>query len=102
MASLSALTADTIAEAITRSTTDQQGSIYVSGGGAHNPFIINRLRSLLPHWSIRAMADLGISGDAKEAMLFAMLANECVAGKDDPSIQLGGIPLISMGKISLP
>lgn len=102
MASLSTLTADTIAEAITRTTTDQQGSIYVSGGGAHNPFIINRLQSLLPLWPIRAMADLGIPGDAKEAVLFAMLANECVAGKDDPGVRLGGIPLISMGKISLP
>ena len=102
MASLSTLTADTIAEAITRTTTDQQGSIYVSGGGAHNPFIINRLQSLLPLWPIRTMADLGIPGDAKEAVLFAMLANECVAGKDDPGVRLGGIPLISMGKISLP
>ena len=102
MASLSILTADTIAEAVVRTVGDQTGYIYASGGGAHNPFIINRLQAILPQWPIRPMSDLGIPGDAKEAVLFAMLANECVSGKEEPGVRLGGIPLISMGKISLP
>lgn len=101
MASLAALTADTVAEAIQRTAELQTGTIYTSGGGAHNPFIIKRLQTLLPQWDIQPMSNLGIPGDAKEAVLFAMLANECVAGEHNPSVKLGGVPLISMGKISL-
>ena len=101
MATLAALTADTVAEAIVRTAGTETGTIYTSGGGAHNPFVINRLQHFLPHWKVQAMSNLGIPGDAKEAVLFAMLANECVAGEHHPDINLGGVPLISMGKISL-
>lgn len=102
MASLATLTAETVAEAILRATGGLVGAIYVSGGGAHNPFVINALKELLPKWVIKDMAEIGIPGDAKEAVLFAMLANECVAGAAVPGMVLGGIPLVSMGKISLP
>jgi anhydro-N-acetylmuramic acid kinase len=102
MASLATLTAETVAEAIQRATAGQMGVIYVSGGGAHNPFVINMLKELLPQWTIKKMAEIGIPGDAKEAVLFAMLANECVAGTMQAGMVLGGIPLVSMGKISLP
>jgi anhydro-N-acetylmuramic acid kinase len=102
MATLSALTAETIAEAVRSVAADLHGSLYLSGGGAHNPFITSMLRTLLPHWAIRPMQDLGVPGDAKEAILFAVLANECIAGQSSGQVQLGGIPLVSMGKISLP
>ena len=45
---------------------------------------------------------LGIHGDAKEAVLFAVLANETVAGESDEKQSLGGLPLVGMGKISFP
>ena len=48
------------------------------------------------------MAETGIDGDAKEAVLFAVLANEAVAGEVAPGARLGGLPLVGMGKISLP
>jgi anhydro-N-acetylmuramic acid kinase len=102
MASLATLTAETVAEAILRATGGLVGAIYVSGGGAHNPFVINYLKELLPKWVIKDIAEIGIPGDAKEAVLFAMLANECVAGTMQAGMVLGGIPLVSMGKISLP
>ena len=103
MATLSRLTADTIAEAISRiPATSPQRRIYVSGGGAHNPLILTYLRQQLPGIQISPMSKLGIDGDAKEAVLFAVLANETVAGKAVAGQRLGGIPLVSMGKISLP
>ncbi len=102
MATLAVLTAETVAEAINRTTNSLQGTLYISGGGAHNPAVTDALRQRLPNWPLRPMSDLGIPGDAKEAVLFAMLANECVAGHANESLVLGGVPLVSMGKVSLP
>lgn len=103
MATLTRLTADTVAEAMLRTApTSRRRKIYLSGGGAHNPLIHRFLQENLRGWDIRQMAELGVHGDAKEAMLFAVLANETVAGKEQPDAVLGGVPLVSMGKISLP
>lgn len=98
LASLAALTAETIAEAVNAGTAGQTGSLYLSGGGAHNPAVTASLAALLPGWALHPMADIGVPGDAKEAVLFAVLANECVAGTDVTSLRPG----VTMGKISLP
>jgi anhydro-N-acetylmuramic acid kinase len=76
--------------------------LYLSGGGAHNPLVLKFLRELLPEFKIYPMDRLGINGDAKEAVLFAVLANETLAGNTDETQALGGVPLVSMGKISFP
>jgi anhydro-N-acetylmuramic acid kinase len=103
MATLTRLTADTVAEALGRvKTTNDQKVLYLSGGGAHNPLITDFLQKNLSDWTMRPMADLGVHGDAKEAVLFAVLANETIAGTFDSTTILGGLPLVSMGKISLP
>lgn len=128
MATLTQLTADTIADAILHtiippesqylernlrkdshskkinSSTGQPLSrvVYVSGGGAHNPLIIKCLMEKLPGFKIEPMHKLGMDGDAKEAVLFAALANETVAGKVKGTEMLGGIPIVGMGKISFP
>jgi anhydro-N-acetylmuramic acid kinase len=104
MATLTRLTADTIAEVLQRTISNFQFpiSLYLSGGGAHNPLIVKFLREKLPGWKIRPMKALGVDGDAKEAVLFAVLANETVAGNAEEGATLGGIPLVGMGKISLP
>lgn len=104
MATLTRLTADTIAEALHRSSSDLQFPIalYLSGGGAHNPLIVKHLKEKLPGWKIKPMKALGVDGDAKEAVLFAVLANETVAGSVAEGVTLGGVPLVGMGKISFP
>lgn len=107
MATLTRLTADTIAEAIlransTHSPITNHQSLYLSGGGAHNPLIVKYLEEKLSGWKIGPMEELGVNGDAKEAVLFAVLANETVAGSASEGAALGGIPLVSMGKISFP
>ncbi len=55
--------------------------VYVSGGGAHNPLLMKMLREKSSDVVWRSTQALGIDPDAKEAMLFALLANECVAGE---------------------
>jgi anhydro-N-acetylmuramic acid kinase len=108
MATLTRLTADSIAEAIfevtspTKEEVSSQKLLYLSGGGAHNPLIVNILKEKLPGYKIQQMKKLGVDGDAKEAVLFAVLANETVAGRVGEGSVLGGIPMVGMGKISFP
>ncbi len=104
MATLTRLTADTVADALLRTAAgESRPALYLSGGGAHNPLIVHHLKEKLPQWKIRPMKTLGIDGDAKEAVLFAALANETVAGAvPHEGTVLGGVPLVGMGKVSLP
>ena len=78
-------------------------AVYLSGGGAHNPALRAALARHLPHARFATTDELGVPGDAKEAILFAVLANEAVAGQP-VSIGAGRqrVPAVSMGKISLP
>ena len=103
MATLTRLTADTIADAIRQvPLTADKKAIYLSGGGAHNPLVVQYLRQHLPDWPMQPMDALGVDGDAKEAVLFAILANETVAGTLQEGATLGGLPLVGMGKVSFP
>ncbi len=104
MATLNKFSADTIVAAIKKSTSSNQSySVYSSGGGMHNPLLMETIQAQLPTCNFFTTADLCISPDAKEAVLFAILANECVSGGTTP---IGGgnknIPAVSMGKISFP
>jgi len=74
----------------------------ISGGGIHNPLIMERLKYYLPSVKFRDTSVLGILPDAKEAVLFALLANETISGQ--PSILNANdkTPMVCMGKISLP
>ena len=104
MASLNQFSANTIVKAIKRTVNSKESvSIYVSGGGMHNPQLMQQLKSLLPAYSFYSTESLNINPDAKEAVLFAILANETVAGGFTQFGKEGkGIPSISMGKISFP
>jgi anhydro-N-acetylmuramic acid kinase len=77
--------------------------VYISGGGMHNPLLMQNIQRHLIGITFKDTSDLAINPDAKEAVLFALLANECVSGG---SVQIGnsksGIPSVSMGKISFP
>lgn len=76
-------------------------TLYISGGGLHNPLIRDTLQQHIPAVTVHSFDQLGIDPDAKEACLFAVLANETLCGTTlDYGIE--GAPNISMGKISLP
>ncbi|MBS1511374.1 MAG: anhydro-N-acetylmuramic acid kinase [Bacteroidetes bacterium] len=102
MATLNRFTAETIADAIIK-TTPHPTHIFTSGGGMHNPLLIQHLHDLLPGYSFNTTSSLHINPDAKEAVLFAVLANECICGEGNV-IQHGikGMPNVAMGKISFP
>ncbi|MBB4804225.1 anhydro-N-acetylmuramic acid kinase [Flavobacterium nitrogenifigens] len=105
LATLTRFTAETIAEAILFAVENssfkiEDFKIYLSGGGANNPLIVKWLKELLPCPFFKSN-DLGINSDAKEAILFAVLANETVAGGDFKFNSVK-IPSVTMGKISFP
>ena len=106
LATLTRFSAETIAEAVNFAINNtsyniKDFNVYMSGGGMHNPLLVSWLKELLPCNFLKTN-DLGISGDAKEAVLFAILANETVSGGGSDFGSRRGIPSVSMGKISFP
>lgn len=100
IATLTRFTAESIADAIHKCFTASTPIIYASGGGMHNPVIMRTLQHLLPGYIFKDTAALHISPDAKEAVLFAILANESIAGKGLPGYT--NFPGVYMGKLSFP
>ena len=96
---LTVFTAQTIADCILRYFDASRLELFVSGGGAHNPFLLQLLQDLLPGKSIRNTAEIALPGDAKEAVLFALLANEAVFGEP---VAMGKNPAVLMGKFCFP
>jgi anhydro-N-acetylmuramic acid kinase len=94
VASLSYITARVITDGIHKIVGDvsKEIVIYASGGGIHNAYIMQQLQNMCPNALFKNLETLGVHPDAKEAVLFAILANEAVAGS----------PTLSMGKISFP
>jgi anhydro-N-acetylmuramic acid kinase len=103
LATLNMFTAQTISEAINKVVGDQSVyTMYVSGGGMHNHLLMEHLKQLLPSITIKSSMEIGILPDAKEAILFALLGNEAVAGT--PLLAGGNATKVAttMGKISFP
>jgi anhydro-N-acetylmuramic acid kinase len=102
LATLAAFTAKSIVDAV-RSSVGSKGAyeIYISGGGMHNPLLLRMIEEQLGK-KLKFSSDLGIAPDAKEAVLFALLGNEAVAGGQTDFGAHPGVPSISMGKVSFP
>jgi len=102
LATLSKFTSDTIADTLRNFLEDRAAKIYLSGGGMHNPLIMAHLRAALTSYEFAKTDEIGINGDAKEAVLFAILANESLVGGDMNFGYRLGVPSVSMGKVSFP
>jgi anhydro-N-acetylmuramic acid kinase len=77
--------------------------VIVSGGGAHNRTLLSMLGELLPDQIILTSDELGISCDAKEAMLFALLGNAFIQGEpNNVPTATGAERQTIMGKLALP
>ena len=105
IATLTELTVQTITDYIARFITAQNpiDVLYVSGGGVHNQTIMRRLGELLSDTSVEPVDNSGISADAKEAIAFAILANETLHGNAGnlPSATGASVRKI-LGKFVLP
>lgn len=74
--------------------------IILSGGGSHNPTLVSEIKRQLPGISVEiASAEIA---DFKEAMAFAILANETLSGRPGSLPQVTGAGRASvLGEISL-
>ena len=110
LATLTRFSAETIVDALRKVLKDNElHKIYMSGGGARNPLLVQSIKDILAtskskNFKIEfyTTGALEINPDAKEAVLFAILANECVAGGRTNFGSRQGVPSVSMGKISFP
>ncbi len=75
--------------------------LIVGGGGSYNPTLLNDLRQCLPGSEVLVNEDIGFSSDAKEAVAFAVLANECIHTQCSNAIGATGAQhRVVLGKIS--
>ena len=83
VATAAQLTARTILLGIERLVLPRMpvDELIISGGGWHNPAMIEPLRRSLPQTRIRSTDEFGIAGDAKEAVAFAILAYQTYHGR---------------------
>ncbi|MCY4545001.1 MAG: anhydro-N-acetylmuramic acid kinase [Gemmatimonadetes bacterium] len=81
----------------------QLDEMIVSGGGARNKFMLERLAGALSPVEVATSDDHGLSSDAKEAVAFAVLADQTVRGRPGslPGATGADRPAV-LGKICLP
>ena len=103
VATAAAWTAETIGYAIARHIPQPVKRLVVGGGGSYNVTLMDMIKKILPNMTICVQEDLGFNSDAKEAVAFAVLANETICGNT------GNLPTVTgaergkiLGKICLP
>jgi anhydro-N-acetylmuramic acid kinase len=103
VATAAALTASTVANAIRRYVLPAMKvhDLIVSGGGAHNEYMMSLIAAELPDVAVAPSSEFGIDIDAKEAIAFAVLAHETWIGQPSnlPSAT-GAKGAVVLGKIS--
>lgn len=102
LATATAFTAQSIALSLRRFAARMPDRLVVGGGGSRNPTLLRFLQEALPECLVQTQEDLGLSSDAKEAVAFAILANEAVFGLcgNVPSVTGAKHPVV-MGRINL-
>ncbi len=90
-ATLTALTAHTIADALKKEMPSCQ-RVLVCGGGSHNPVLMQHLRELLASIQIDTTEAHGLHPDYVEAAAFAWLARETMAKRP------GNLPAVTGAK----
>ncbi len=78
---LTRFVAEGIAAGLRRHGGQPIAEVVVSGGGARNRTLLADLREALAPMAVRSLDELGLDPDAKEAVAFAVLANETLFGR---------------------
>jgi len=102
LATATRFTAESIACGLRSFAREAPSRLIVGGGGSLNHTLMAHLRDLLPHCRVMTGEELGFDSQAKEAVAFAILANECVFAScnNAPGATGASHPTV-MGKISL-
>jgi len=106
MATLVEFVASTVLEAIVRHVKGPPVTeVVLAGGGSRNPLLVERLRSRLGGAGVQLLiADaLGVPADAREAIAFALLANDALLGLPTSLPRVTGCAHpVTLGKLCLP
>jgi len=81
VATATALTARSIADAYRRFLPEPISEVLLSGGGARNPALAQMIEKSMPNVVVRKFDELFFDGEAKEAVAFALLARLFVEGR---------------------
>lgn len=76
LATITTLTAQTVADAYARFAPAPVEEVILGGGGRHNPVILDMLSGLLKPAQVMTHEAIGMDSDNKEALVFAVLAYE--------------------------
>ncbi len=87
-ATLAAFTARTLAHAI-RTHCEGATDLFVCGGGAYNADLLRRIRVELPEMPVATTDAVGVASGHVEALAFAWLAREAIAGRS------GNLPAVT-------
>ncbi|UCD65154.1 MAG: anhydro-N-acetylmuramic acid kinase [Candidatus Zixiibacteriota bacterium] len=59
--------------------------LYLTGGGRHNIFFVEKLKNSLPDLAVRPIDELGLSGDHLEAVAYAVMGEACLRSEALPT-----------------
>jgi anhydro-N-acetylmuramic acid kinase len=77
--------------------------LFISGGGAKNKFLYESISQYFKDTEVKVIDEIGVSSDAKEAICFAVLANETISGNASNIPRTTGASKATiLGKICLP
>lgn len=101
IATATAYTAHTIIHALHDFSPSPVDKLVVGGGGSHNRTLLLFLQEGLGSCPVLKQEDLGLDSDSKEAVAFAVLANETISGNANSLVGATGAkhPVV-MGKVS--
>ncbi len=102
LATATRFTAETIALGLRQFAPAPPARLVVGGGGSMNATLMAHLTDVLPGCRVMTGEEMGIDSNAKEAVAFALLANEALfaSANNAPSATGARHPVV-MGKISL-
>ena len=102
MATVTAFTAATIAYSVEHFFPVKPDELIIGGGGSMNATLLKDIATVLPACKVMTNEQLGYDSNAKEAVAFAVLANEAIfAGCNNMPSVTGATKGVVMGKISL-
>ncbi len=102
IATATMFTAKCIELSIVKYLPEIPDELIVGGGGSQNKTLMSYLKTCLPMCTVKTNEDLGLDSNAKEAVAFAVLANEVLFGSNNNvPTATGASHSVVMGKISL-
>ncbi len=102
IATATMFTAKSIAININKFLPAMPEKLIIGGGGSMNKTLLTFIKELLPNCKVMTNEDMGLDSNAKEAVAFAVLANETIFNRyNNIPTATGARHSVVMGKITL-